>query len=107
MQDCRERECKPHPFSIAALLGDRLVSVREEETSAYKHTQEVKQNGEFEENEISPEADKEAVNRAKSNDRICANFQYSWLHCSRYNPPRVQSKYAKQSEFGFHYTSSC
>ena len=98
MEKNTEGKWKPHPFSIAAILGDNVVTVTEESPQAYQQIDNGGRTAKYEGNGTTNEKNKEVFHSTK-NDNTCNTPSYSWLHCSRYNPPRVHSKYSTYSIF--------
>lgn len=90
MQNNAEGTCRPHPFSIAAILGDEITANNVQPEKKYP-VDEYARDGMQEETEqiMMPNIRKD---ENQSNQRIIAS-EYSWLHCSRYNPPKVHSEY--------------
>lgn len=100
MENHNEGKWKPHPFSIAAILGDNFVSVTEESPQIHQQINNGGRTVKYEGNGATTEKNKEIFHSTKNNN-ICNTPSYSWLHCSRYNPPRVHSKYSTYSLFIF------
>lgn len=90
MQQLKETSCKPHPFSIAAILGDGFQST-------HKTTENAITNDRYKQKESATEKEAAVVHERNLDEsqRIQAVVlpEFSWLHCSRYNPPKVQSEY--------------
>ena len=94
MQNRVDRKVKPLPFSIAAILGDEETSTNEGKHPPSTKTHIKERALKHVETEAANEEIDESMYKTKIDDATCKHPEYSWLNCSRYNPPRVQSECA-------------